>query len=241
MKSIWIIAKRELNAYFDSLMAYIIIILFLGLTGVFTWVSPGNVFFRGQAELSTFFEVVYLSLMFFIPAITMRTVAEEIGSGTLELLSTKAISDWQIVIGKYLSCLLLIVIALACTLPYYFTIARLGNADHSAILGGYFGLILYTSAFTSLGVFASSLTNNQIVALLIAIAFILTFTIVIGFLGSAIPGAIGNTLYYLSARTHYDAVSRGLIDSRDILYFLGLTFLGLLFSQAMLAKRNWRN
>lgn len=241
MNSIWIIAKRELSSYFDSLMAYIVIILFLGLTGIFTWLAPNNVFFQGQADLSIFFQVVYLSLLFFIPAITMRSIAEETGSGTLELLSTKAITDWQIVIGKYLSGLLLIVIALTCTLPYYLTITQLGDADHGAILGGYFGLILYTSAFTSLGIFASSLTNNQIVAFLIAIAFLLIFTFVLGFLGSAIPGAIGNTLYFLSARTHYDTISRGLIDSRDLLYFGGITFLGLQFSQAMLAKRNWKD
>lgn len=241
MNRIWIIAKRELASYFDSLMAYIIMILFLGLTGIFTWLAPNNVFFQGQAVLGIFFNVVYLSLLFFIPAITMRTIAEETGSGTLELLSTKAITDWHIVIGKYLSSLLLIVIALACTLPYYITVSKLGNADHGAILGGYFGLILYTSAFTSLGVFASSLTNNQIVAFLVAVAFLLTFTFVLGFLAGSIPGTVGNLLYFLSARTHYDSLSRGLIDSRDLLYFLGITFLGLLFSQAMLAKRNWKN
>lgn len=241
MNSIWIIAKRELASYFDSLMAYIIIILFLGLTGIFTWLAPNNIFFGGQANLNIFFEVVYLSLLFFIPAITMRTLAEEKGAGTLELLSTKAISDWQIVMGKYLSGLMLIVIALTCTLPYYISISQLGNADHGAILGGYFGLILYTSAFTSLGVFASSLTSNQIVAFLVAIAFLLIFSFVLGFLGSAIPGTVGEILYFLSARTHYDAISRGLIDSRDLLYFVGITFVGLLFSQAMLAKRNWRD
>ncbi len=241
MNSIWTIAKRELASYFDSLTAYIIIILFLGLTGFFTWVWPSNVFFRGQADLNIFFEVIYICLLFFIPAITMRTIAEEKGSGTLELLSTKAISDWQIVIGKYLSSLLLIAIAFACTIPYYITISKLGNADHGAIIGAYVGLLLYTSAFVSLGIFASSITSNQIVGFLLALTFLLVFAFIFGFLGSSIPGTIGETLYFMSARTHYDSISRGLIDSRDILYFGGLTFLGLLFSQAMLAKRNWKD
>ena len=241
MKSIWIIARRELASYFDSLIAYIIIILFLGLTGFFTWISSGNVFFRGQADLDIFFEVVYLSLLFFIPAITMRTIAEEKGNGTLELLGTKPINDWQIVIGKYLSSLILIIIAFACTIPYFISINKLGNADNSAIVGAYLGLILYTSAFTSLGIFASSITNNQLVAFLLALAFLLAFAFIFGFLGGSIPGITGQTLYFLSARTHYDSISRGLIDSRDLLYFDGLTFLGLLFSQAMLARRNWRD
>lgn len=241
MNSIWVIAKRELASYFDSLMAYIIIVLFLLLTGYFTWLWPNNIFFQGQADLSIFFEVIYISLLFFIPAITMRTIAEEQGSGTLELLSTKAVNDWQIVIGKYVSCLLLIMIAFACTLPYYITVSQLGNIDHGAIWGGYLGLILYTSAFTSLGIFASSLTNNQIVAFLISIGFLLVFAYVIGFLGNSLPGIAGKILNSLSARTHYDAISRGLIDSRDLLYFLALTFLGLLFSQATLSRRNWRD
>jgi len=241
MKSVWIIARRELASYFDSLIAYIIIVLFLGLTGFFTWVWSNNVFFRGQADLGIFFEVIYLSLLFFIPAITMRTLAEEKGSGTLELLSTKPINDWQIVLGKYLSSLLLITIAFACTLPYFISINKLGNADNGAIIGAYAGLTLYTSAFTSLGIFASSITSNQIVAFLLALSFLLVFAFIFGFLGSSIPGLIGEVLYFLSARTHYDSISRGLIDSRDLLYFLGLTFLGLLFSQAMLAKRNWRD
>jgi len=240
MHSIWVITKRELASYFDSLMAYIIIILFLGLTGFFTWLWPNNIFFQGQADLSIFFEITYISLLFFIPAITMRTIAEENGSGTLELLSTKAVSDWQIVIGKYLSSLLLIGIAFLCTLPYYITVAKLGNVDHGAVWGGYFGLLLYTSAFASLGIFASSLTNNQVVAFLISIAFLLLFAYVVGFLGSSLPGMPGKILNYLSARSHYDAISRGLIDSRDLLYFIGITFLGLLFSQATLSKRTWK-
>jgi len=134
MKGIWIITKRELASYFDSLMAYMIIIIFLGISGFFTWIIGNTVFLRNQADLSNFFEIFYISLFLFIPAITMRSLAEEKKSGTIELLSTKAVSDWEIIIGKFLSGFILVLIALASTLPYYFTISYLGSIDHGPTL-----------------------------------------------------------------------------------------------------------
>ena len=241
MNSIWIIAKREIASYFDSLMAYIVIILFLLLTGFFTWLWPSNIFYSGQADLGVFFFWVYFCLFLLIPAITMKTIAEERSSGTLEILSTKAITEWDIVIGKYLSVLIIITVAIACTLPYYFSVSKLGNVDHGSVVGGYIGILLYSSAFIALGVFASSLTNNQIIAFLLSFAFMALFSLVFWALGNFFRGTLGGIINFLSARTHYDSISRGLIDSRDVLYFVGLTFLGLLFSQAMLSKRNWRN
>src|SRR5215213_7357954 len=135
MKNVWIIAKREVAAFFDSLIAYVIIVVFLGLSGFFTWLFGNNVFFVNQADLGMFFSIAYWTLFFFIPAITMRTLAEELKSGTFEMLSTKGVSDWQIVTGKFLACLILVGIALACTLPYYFTVNRLGSIDHGAVIG----------------------------------------------------------------------------------------------------------
>src|SRR5215210_505630 len=117
MNKMWIITKRELAAFFDSLIAYVIIIIFLGLSGFFTWLFGNNIFYTGQADLGIFFSIAYWTLFFFIPAITMRMLAEEIRSGTFEMLSTKAVSDWQIIVGKFLACLILVVIALACTFP----------------------------------------------------------------------------------------------------------------------------
>src|SRR5829696_7996150 len=112
MRSIWIIAKREVAAFFDSLIAYVIIIIFLGLSGFFTWLFGNNIFYQGQADLGMFFSIAYWTLFFFIPAITMRMLAEELKSGTFEMLSTKAISDWEIVMGKFLACLILVAIAI---------------------------------------------------------------------------------------------------------------------------------
>ena len=133
MKNIWIIAKREFQTFLDSLVAYILLCVFLGLSGFFTWLFGTDVFFIKQATMQPFFQIAYWTLFFFIPALTMRMIAEERKSGTLEVLLTRAISDWQVVFGKFLSCLLLIGVALLFTLPYYFTIAWLGPIDHGAV------------------------------------------------------------------------------------------------------------
>ena len=133
MKAIWIIAKQELKSYFDSLMAYILLILFLGFSGFFTWIYGNDIFFVQQASLRVFFQVAYLTLFFSIPMLTMRSIAEETRSGTIELLLTKPISHEQIVWGKYLATLMLVIIALILTIPYYITVANLGTVDHGAI------------------------------------------------------------------------------------------------------------
>jgi len=241
MKSIWIITKRELSALFDSLIAYLMIIIFLGLSGFFTWLFGNNVFLINQASLNVFFSISYWTLFFFIPAITMRTLAEETGSGTIELLSTKAINDWQIVIGKFLSSFFLVAIALACTLPYYFTVANLGNIDHGAVIGGYLGLLVTSAAYVSIGIFASSTTNNQIVAFLLALFIGIFFQLLFDILASGSTGIIGSTFNYLSARVHYDSMARGVVDSRDLIYFVSLIFLGLALAQTMLSRKNWQN
>lgn len=242
MRSIWVITRRELASYFDSLIAYVIIIIFLGLSGFFTWLfSGGNVFLSGQADLQVFFGISYWTLFFFIPAITMRSLAEENKSGTIELLSTKAVSDWQIVVGKFLASLLLLAIAIACTLTYYLTVARLGEVDHGAIIGGYFGLLLLSAMYISIGIFASSITNNQIVAFLAALIIGLFFHILFQLMASGNTGVIGSILDYLSARTHFESLSRGVVDTRDLIYFGSFILGGLVLSQTMLSKRNWHN
>jgi ABC-2 type transport system permease protein len=133
MKASWIIAKRELKSFFDSLVAYILLIVFLGISGFFTWLFGSDIFFIGQATLQPFFSIAYFTLFFFIPALTMRMIAEEKRSGTLELLLTKPVSDWNVVMGKFLAALILIMIALALTLPYYITVWALGPIDHGAV------------------------------------------------------------------------------------------------------------
>lgn len=241
MKKVWIIARRELASYFDSLIAYVMIIIFLGMSGFFTWLFGSNVFMISQASLQVFFGISFWTLFFFIPAITMRTLAEENKSGTIELLSTKAVTDWQIVAGKFLGCLLLVVVALLCTLPYYITVSQLGDVDHGGIIGGYLGLVLLSAAYISIGLFASSTTSNQIVAFLMALFIGVFFQILFDVLGSSFRGTAGKVFNYLSLQTHFDSLSRGVIDSRDLIYFATIIALALLASQAMLSRRNWQS
>ncbi|MCS6832265.1 MAG: ABC transporter permease subunit [Flammeovirgaceae bacterium] len=241
MSSVWIIAKRELASFFDSLTAYVLIVIFLLLSGFFTWIFGNNVFMIGQADLQVFFTIAYWTLFFFIPAVTMKTLAEENKAGTIELLMTKAITDWQIVTGKFLACLLLIGVTLACTITYYLTVMQLGNIDHGAVWGGYFGLLLMSAAYIAIGIFSSSLTNNQIVAFLISLSIGSFFHLIFDALSGNLRGTLGSILNYLSASSHFESISRGVIDLRDLVYFSSVTFLGLLLAQTMLSKRNWQD
>lgn len=238
MNKIWIIAKRELRSFFDSLMAYIMIVLFLGFTGFFTWLYGSDIFFRNTASLGAFFNIAYWTLFFFIPMLTMRLLAEEQKTGTIELLLTKAVSDWQVVAGKFLSTFLLICITLALTLPYYITVANLGEIDHGQVWTGYLGLLLMSAAYISIGLFASSLTNNQIVAILIALAIGILFHIIFGFITQATSGLTAEVFNYLNLNTHYESITRGVIDTKDIIYFITIIFAGLVAAESMLAKRS---
>ena len=238
MKNIWIIAKREFQTFFDSLVAYILLFSFLGLTGFLTWFFGNNIFLVKQADLSAFFSFSSILFVFFIPAITMRMIAEEKRSGTLEVLVTRAISDWEIVAGKYLACLMLVGMFLLFTLPYYITVAWLGPIDHGATIMGYLGLLLLSSAYIGIGLFASSISNNQIVAFLLALLIGIVFSFIFNFMSSLFPGTLGSILDYLSFDTHFNSISRGVIDSRDLIFFLTLTALGLLLTERQLAQRN---
>lgn len=239
MRQIWTISNRELQSFFDSLMAYIMIIAFLGFSGFFTWLFGSDVFFVKQASLQSFFQIAYWTLFFFIPALTMRQFAEENRAGTIELLLTKPVSDWQVVLGKFLSTFILILIALALTLPYYITVASLGPIDHGAVLTGYLGLILMSAAYISIGIFTSSVSSNQIVSYLLALFIGIFFQIIFSLLSGNFGGLLGTVLDYLSVSSHFDSISRGVIDSRDLIYFFSLIFLGLILTEANLAnKRN---
>lgn len=239
MNKILTIAKREFNTFFDSLIAYIMVVVFLGFSGFFTWLFGGDVFFRGQADISPFFEIAYWALFFFIPALTMRMFAEEQKSGTIELLLTNPLTDWQIIFGKFLACLALVGVTLLFSLPYYFTVAWLGPVDHGAVLVGYLGILLMSSAYIGIGLFASSVTNNQIVAILLALMLNLLFAMIFGFLAQAATGGWAANLFdYMSLRVHYDSMIRGVIDTKDVIYFLSITGFCLVLTEAMLSKRN---
>ena len=231
------IAMRELKSHFDSLTAYILLVLFLGFSGFFTWVYGNDVFFYGQASLQSFFSTAYVTLFLLIPALTMRTIADEMRSGTIEMLLTKPIMKWQIVAGKYLSVILLIIIALSLTLPYYITVACLGPIDHGAVLCGYFGLLLMSSAYAGIGLYASSITGNPIVSFLVALAIGLLFHIGFGIAGHQFGGFLGQMAVCLDMNSHFDSIARGVIDTKDIIYFASVTFAGLFAAEKTLESK----
>ena len=238
MQAIWVIAKRELGSFFDSLIAYILLILFLGFSGFFTWLYGSDIFFVGQASLQSFFNIAFWTLFFFIPALTMRLLAEEKKTGTIELLLTKAVTDRQVVIGKFLSTLLLVAIALLFTLPYVVTLSSIGNVDLGEILSGYLGLLLMSAAYISIGLYASSITSNQIVAFLLSLFIGLFFHLIFEVLAGNSTGFVGQLFSTLSLAYHFESISRGVVDTRDLIYFLSIVGIGLLLSELSLAKRN---
>ena len=241
MNKIWIITKRELRSFFNSLMAYVMIVLFLGFSGFFTWIFGNDIFLVNQASLQSFFGIAFWSLFFFIPAVTLGLLADERKSGTIELLVTKPVSDWQIVIGKFLAAFLLICITLALTFPYYISVAGIGKIDHGAVWMGYLGLLFMSACYISIGLFASSITGNQIVAFLIALFIGIFFQLVFGLIGSGSLGLFGGLMNYLSIGTHFESMARGVIDSKDVIFFLSIIFLGLTGTELALSKRNLFN
>ena len=237
MSRTWTIARRELASFFDSLIAFILLVVFLGVSGIFTWMLGSDVFLRGQADLQAFFGIAYWALYLFVPALTMRTLAEERRSGTLDLLLSRSVSDWQVVLGKFWASLLLIAIALACTLPYYLTVAWLGDLDHGAAWSGYLALFLLGAAYVSIGVYASSITDNQIVAFLVALTINTCLHLLLPFIAGNFTGVAGSVLEFLGTPQHFQSMGRGVVDSRDLLYFLSVVVLGLTAAEINLAKR----
>jgi ABC-2 type transport system permease protein len=238
MKLIWVIARKELRTFFDSLVAYILLVAFLGFSGFFTWLYGSDVFFVKQASLQSFFGIAYWTLFFFIPALTMKMLAEENKSGTVELLLTKPVTNWQVLWGKFLACFMLIFFALLCTLPYYITIVNLGKVDTGVVLCGYLGLLFMSAAYIGIGIFASSITNNQIVAFLVALFIGIFFQVLFGIFAPNLNGTFGEVMNYLSLSSHYEAVSRGVVDTRDLVYFGSIIFLALMLAESSLSKRS---
>ncbi len=238
MNTIWVITKRELSSFFDSLVATIMIVLFLGFTGFFTWISGSDIFMTGQASLRSFFGISYWTLFFFIPALTMRLLAEEKKTGTIEMLLTKPLTDRQVILGKYMATIILIIIALAFTLPYVITISRIGNLDAGGTLCGYLALILISAAYASIGIFTSSLTSNQIVAFLSALFIGLFFHIIFGVIAGGLKGLTGQIVNTLSMSVHFESLARGVLDTKDLIYFGSIVFLGLFLTEVSLSKRN---
>jgi ABC-2 type transport system permease protein len=234
MNKIRIIAFKELKIFFDSLMAYIMLVAFLGFSGFFTWLFGGDVFFVGQASMQTFFAIAFWTLFFFIPALTMRMLAEEKKNGTLEVLLTMPVTAWEIILGKFFAILAMIAFALLLTLPYYFTISSLGQIDHGAVWCGYLALLFLSGFYISIGIFASSISNNQIVGFLLALLIGIFFHFIFEALASGSTGLTGRILSYLSVSAHYQSMARGVIDSKDVVYFVSFIWLGLFLSKKQL-------
>lgn len=240
MHAVWTICKREMNAFFDSLTAYVLLVIFLGLSGTFTWLfGQGDIFFAGEASLDVFFQVAFWTLFFFIPAVTMGMIAEERRSGTLELLATKPVSDLHIVAGKWLAAWGLVAVALAFTLPYYLTVAQLGPIDHGATVSGYLGLLLVSAVYVSIGLFASSLTQNQIVAFLLSLFVAVFLHLLFGQMTTVLPTSLADIASFLDLQRHFRTLSRGVIDAASVLYVGTLTVIGTLAATLSLKSRSW--
>lgn len=233
------ILKKEINAFFSSPIGYLVVAVFLILNGLFLWVFKGeyNILDYGFADLSSFFVLAPWILIFLISAVTMRSFSDEKKQGTLELLLTKPISHLQIVLAKYFSAIILIVIALIPTLLYVYTIYQLGNPvgnlDFGSTVGSYFGLLFLIAAYTAIGIFASTLSDNQIVTFIFAAFICLMFYI--GF-ESVASFTSSNFLDQLSMNFHFKSISRGVLDTRDILYFLSISAFFIFITKLNISK-----
>lgn len=239
------IFRKEINIFFSSLIAYIVISVFLIATGLFVWILPDvNVFDFGYASLQELFEIAPWVFMFLIPAITMRSFAEEHSIGTMEILVTKPVSDLEIVLGKYLAGLVLVLFSLIPTLIYFYTIYYFaeptGNVDIGGTWGSYLGLLLLGSTYVSFGIFASAISNNQIISFILAVFICFIFYALIGWLrGFSTSSGFDPVLEFLSMKVHFDSLSRGVIDTRDAVYFLSLSALFIFITETILGSRKW--
>lgn len=233
MREAWILTKKELHATFDSPVAYVVLVLFLLLTG---WFFSNNLFLENAATLRSLFDVVPFLFLFFIPAITMSTFAEERRAGTLELLLTLPVRDWQVIAGKLMAVSLFLATAIGCTLVYAMAVSVLGDLDFGAAAGGYLGLVLLGVSCSAVGILASSLTRNQIVAFIIGFGLIFVLYL-FDKVTPYVPGRVAGILQYLGTDYHYRNLLRGVIDTRDVLYYVSVTVLAGLLTAYSLSRR----
>lgn len=236
MSNIFFIWKKELKGYFNSIVAYIVVILFLLVTGALFWLN----YFQQINLLSMrpFFNQAPLFLAFFAPAITMGLVATEKKSGTLQLLMTMPVSDFEIVAGKFLAAVTLLATVFAVTLFYPATLSQLGDLDWGATMAGYIGLLLLGGTYAAIGVMASSWTQDEVVAILVAFSLCF-FLYVVDQLAGHPDGGLGAAVQYLSTNYHFQNIARGVVDLRDVIYYGSVTFVSLMVAQAAIASRRW--
>lgn len=244
----YILFKKEILSFFSSLIGYIAVVIFLTINGLFLWVFPlgFNIIDYGYASLENFFMLAPYVFLFLIPAITMRTFADENRAGTIELLLTKPLTDIQIILAKYLAGVSVVILSLIPTLIYavsvYLLGAPKGNLDIGGLWGSYIGLLFLASGFVAIGIFVSSITDNQIIAFLLALVISGFAYIGFDFIASlSLFGKVDLFLLSLGIQSHYTSMSRGVIDTRDVLYFLSVIALFLLFTITALESRKWES
>ena len=239
------VIRKEFFSFLNSLIAYVVIAVFLTGIGLLMWIFPEtSVLEYGYADMETLFSLGPYVLMFLIPAITMRSFSEEYKSGTIELLFTKPLSDFQIITGKYLASLGLVVLALLPTAVYFFSVYYLGdpvgNMDVPGAIGSYVGLVLLSAVFTSVGIFASASSRNQIVSFVFAV--FLCFLLYSGFrslAGINVWGENSLIIDQLGIIYHYNSLSKGLLDTRNVIYFISVILFMILSTQLVTGSRKW--
>jgi ABC-2 type transport system permease protein len=234
MKRITYICIKEFKSYFISPIAYIVISVFILVTG---WFFFSTFFIYDQANLRTFFDLLPIIFSFVIPAVTMRLFSEELSVGSYEILLTMPVSTLDVVLGKFLAAVIFMASLLLPTLSYPVTVSFLGQLDWGPVIGGYLGAILLAAAFTALSLFASSLTRNQITAFIIGMAICLGLTLIDRML-LFFPRSFVGVLGYLGANFHFENITKGIIDSRDLLYFLSVSFIGLYATNLAIREKN---
>lgn len=230
------ICRRELGAYFNSPVAYVVITAFLVATGILYFLQA---FLVGEASLRGFFDSAPLVFIFFAPAISMRLLAEEKKTGTIALLITFPVRDWEVVVGKFLAALGVLGVGVLLTLSYPITISRMGDLDWGTVFAGYIGLLLMGGAYLAVGLMASSWTKNQVVAFIVAFAICFALFLV-GKLIPLLPPSLSGVLGYISIDAHFANIARGVIDTRDLIYYLSLIGGCLLLAIQSLDSRRWR-
>lgn len=233
MSNVLPIFKKEMRSYFTSPVAYIVMTVFLLITG---YLFGNSLFLNGQASLRSVFSLIPFILTFFVPALTMRLLAEERKAGTFELLVTMPVSNIEVVLGKYLAASALMTISILLTLTYAFTVGALGDVDVGVIVAGYVGLVLLGAGYIAIGILASSLTENQIIAFIVSFLVILALSMVDKLL-MLMPESVASLFEYLGAEFHFNNIARGVLDTRDLVYYASLIVLGLYFSSRALQRR----
>jgi len=238
IKTIYILFKKELMSYFNSPIAYIFIAVFL-IVG--NWLFFNSFFLVGQASMRNYFTLLPWLFLFLAPAITMRGWAEEKKSGTIEFLLTLPITDWQAVLAKFFSALFFVAVTLALTLSLPLTIARLGNLDYGPVIGSYLGAIFLAGAYLSLGLFISSLTKNQIIAFVLGlVACFIFFMIGMDFVLQGAPAFAAPVMKFLGLGSHFYNIARGVIDTKDLVYYLSFIFFFLWLNARVIESRDWK-